>query len=66
MRALLGMVLGSGFQHALSEMTVEREIPYGEIPGFPQLVTQLSRTAQFRDMEILESLAAKLFCQRRL
>ena len=37
LRPALGMILGSGFQHALSEMTVAREIPYGEIPGFPSV-----------------------------
>lgn len=37
LRPSLGLVLGSGFQHALSELTVEREIPYGQIPGFPSV-----------------------------
>ncbi len=29
------MVLGSGFQHALADLNVEREIAYGQLPGFP-------------------------------
>ena len=28
------MVLGSGFQHALTQLDVELEIPYGQLPGF--------------------------------
>ncbi|MDQ6632874.1 MAG: purine-nucleoside phosphorylase [Verrucomicrobiota bacterium] len=31
------MVLGSGFQHALSEMKIAVEIPYGQLPGFPSV-----------------------------
>lgn len=29
------MVLGSGFQHALTHLEVVREIAYGQLPGFP-------------------------------
>src|SRR5665213_759311 len=29
------MVLGSGFQHALTHLEVTREIAYGQLPGFP-------------------------------
>jgi purine-nucleoside phosphorylase len=35
LRPALGMVLGSGFQHALDEFEVMREIAYSQIPGFP-------------------------------
>src|SRR5665213_103916 len=35
LRPVLGMILGTGFQHALSRMKVAREIPYGQLPGFP-------------------------------
>ncbi len=35
MRPTLAMVLGSGFQHALADLNVEREIAYGQLPGFP-------------------------------
>lgn len=35
LRPTLAMVLGSGFQNALSELDVVREIPYGQLPGFP-------------------------------
>jgi purine-nucleoside phosphorylase len=35
LRPTLAMVLGSGFQHALAHLTVEREIAYGQLPGFP-------------------------------
>jgi purine-nucleoside phosphorylase len=35
LRPALGMVLGSGFQQALTHLETEREIPYGELPGFP-------------------------------
>ena len=35
LRPVLGMVLGSGFQHALDELDVTREITYSQIPGFP-------------------------------
>jgi purine-nucleoside phosphorylase len=34
-RPALGMVLGSGFQHALAHFKVAREIAYGQLPGFP-------------------------------
>src|SRR5688500_13733676 len=33
-RPHLAMILGSGFQSALSHMEVEVEIPYGKLPGF--------------------------------
>jgi purine-nucleoside phosphorylase len=35
LRPSLAMVLGSGFQHALAQFEVLREIAYGQIPGFP-------------------------------
>ncbi len=35
LRPTLAMVLGSGFQHSLSELTVVKEIPFREAPGFP-------------------------------
>jgi purine-nucleoside phosphorylase len=35
LRPTLAMVLGSGFQHALAHLEVEREIAYGQLPGFP-------------------------------
>ena len=34
LRPTLGMVLGSGFQHALAKMDVDLEVPYGQLPGF--------------------------------
>lgn len=34
-RPALAMVLGSGFQNALSEMEVAAEIAYAQLPGFP-------------------------------
>ena len=34
LRPALGIVLGSGFQHTLSQMRVEAEIPYAKLPGF--------------------------------
>ena len=34
-RPTLGIVLGSGFNAAISKMKVELEIPYSHIPGFP-------------------------------
>lgn len=34
-RPILGMVLGSGFQHALAHFDCVREFAYGELPGFP-------------------------------
>lgn len=36
LRPTLALVLGSGFQHVLSGLEVERKIPYAKIPGFPQ------------------------------
>ena len=35
LRPTLAMVLGSGFQHALTHLTVATEIAYGQLPGFP-------------------------------
>jgi purine-nucleoside phosphorylase len=32
----LAIVLGSGFHHVVSELSVHKEIPYAKIPGFPQ------------------------------
>jgi purine-nucleoside phosphorylase len=32
----LAIVLGSGFHHVVDELSVEREIPYAKIPGFPE------------------------------
>src|SRR5436309_3886259 len=37
LRPTLSIVLGSGFQHALSRVRVEAEIPYSELPGFPHV-----------------------------
>lgn len=34
LRPTLAMVLGSGFQHAVAQMEVEAEVPYGQLPGF--------------------------------
>ncbi len=35
LRPTLALVLGSGFQHALSRMRVVAEVPYAKLPGFP-------------------------------
>jgi purine-nucleoside phosphorylase len=35
LRPVLGLVLGSGFQHALSEFKADAEIAYARLPGFP-------------------------------
>lgn len=35
LRPTLGIVLGSGFDHVLSELEVENEIAYDKLPGFP-------------------------------
>jgi len=35
LRPTLAVVLGSGFNHVLTELRVEEKIPYAEIPGFP-------------------------------
>ncbi len=35
LRPTLAMVLGSGFQHALTHLDVKKEIAYGQLPGFP-------------------------------
>jgi purine-nucleoside phosphorylase len=34
LRPTLGIVLGSGFHHVLTELRVDRKIPYSKIPGF--------------------------------
>src|ERR1051325_10870717 len=36
MRPTLAVVLGSGFHHVLTELRVEKKIPYAKIPGFPK------------------------------
>ena len=36
LRPELAIVLGSGFQHVLTELRAERTVPYGKIPGFPK------------------------------
>lgn len=36
LRPKLAIVLGSGFHHALTELRVEKKIPYTQIPGFPK------------------------------
>lgn len=35
LRPTLAVVLGSGFNHVLEALRVERKIPYAQIPGFP-------------------------------
>src|SRR5260370_1244353 len=35
LRPTLAMILGSGFNHVLSELAVDAEIGYGKLPGFP-------------------------------
>jgi purine-nucleoside phosphorylase len=35
LRPTLAIVLGSGFQHTLTELCVEKKISYAKIPGFP-------------------------------
>jgi purine-nucleoside phosphorylase len=35
LRPTLAMVLGSGFQHTLTELKVAGQTPYAQIPGFP-------------------------------
>jgi purine-nucleoside phosphorylase len=35
LRPTLGMVLGSGFDHVLPELRVDRKVSYSKIPGFP-------------------------------
>jgi purine-nucleoside phosphorylase len=35
LRPGLGIVLGTGFHHVLTELRIEKRIPYSEIPGFP-------------------------------
>ncbi|MDB6054871.1 MAG: pupG [Verrucomicrobiales bacterium] len=37
LRPTLGMVLGSGFQHALSELDISVELPFSQLPGFPSV-----------------------------
>jgi purine-nucleoside phosphorylase len=36
LRPTLAIVLGSGFHHVLSELRVDKKIPYAKIPGFPK------------------------------
>lgn len=36
LRPSLALVLGSGFQHALARMRVERRVPYASLPGLPR------------------------------
>ena len=36
LRPTLAIVLGSGFNHVLSELGVTAEIPYAQLPGFPK------------------------------
>ena len=36
LRPTLAVVLGSGFHHVLTELRVEKKIPYAKIPGFPK------------------------------
>ncbi|MGA3284688.1 MAG: purine-nucleoside phosphorylase [Verrucomicrobiota bacterium] len=35
LRPMLAIGLGSGFQHTLTELRVEKKVPYAKIPGFP-------------------------------
>jgi purine-nucleoside phosphorylase len=37
LRPALGMILGSGFQQALTQMEIAKELPYGQLPGFPKV-----------------------------
>ncbi|HEY5345171.1 MAG TPA: purine-nucleoside phosphorylase [Verrucomicrobiae bacterium] len=36
LRPKLAVILGSGFHHALTELRVDKKIPYAKIPGFPK------------------------------
>jgi purine-nucleoside phosphorylase len=36
LRPTLAVVLGSGFQHAVSQMRVALEVPFAKLPGFPR------------------------------
>ena len=36
LRPTLAIVLGSGFNHVLSEMSIARRVPYAKVPGFPK------------------------------
>jgi purine-nucleoside phosphorylase len=36
LRPTLAIVLGSGFHHVLSELRVDKKVPYAKIPGFPK------------------------------
>src|SRR5208282_2655676 len=36
LRPTLAIVLGSGFHHVLTELRVNKKIPYAKIPGFPK------------------------------
>ena len=35
LRPTLAIILGSGFHHVLSELEVDKKIPYARLPGFP-------------------------------
>ncbi len=36
LRPTLAIILGSGFHHVLTELRVEKKVPYAKIPGFPK------------------------------
>src|SRR5215475_2210112 len=36
LRPTLAIILGSGFHHVLTELKIEKKIPYAKIPGFPK------------------------------
>lgn len=36
LRPTLAIVLGSGFHHTLTELRVDKKVPYSKIPGFPK------------------------------
>ena len=36
LRPTLAVVLGSGFHHVLTELRVDKKVPYAKIPGFPK------------------------------
>ena len=35
LRPALAIVLGSGFEHVVSPLEIDTEIPYAKLPGFP-------------------------------
>src|SRR5439155_22049185 len=35
LRPTIAMVLGSGFNHVLGELEIDRKISYAKVPGFP-------------------------------